>query len=52
MGKIALLAKVTAAEGQQSRGGAMNSLNALVNQLNALDGKHGLDSAPLQTWKQ
>ncbi len=43
--KNALLAKVNAAEGQRSRGLPMNSLNALVNQLNALDGKHGLDNA-------
>ncbi|MBO0888236.1 hypothetical protein J2P12_03965 [Candidatus Bathyarchaeota archaeon] len=43
--KNALLAKVAAAQGQESRSGAMNSLNALVNQLNALEGKHGLDSA-------
>lgn len=40
----ALLAKVRSAEGEQARGQPMNSLNALVNQLNALEGKHGLDS--------
>jgi hypothetical protein len=43
--KNALLAKVAVAEAEQSRGGSLNSLNALLNQLNALEGKHGLDGS-------
>ena len=46
--KNALTAKVRAAQHQLDKGHNMNSLNALVNQLNALEGKHGLDSATVQ----
>jgi hypothetical protein len=43
--KNALLGKVAAAEAEQSRGGPLNILNVLLNQLNALEGKHGLSSS-------
>ncbi len=46
--KNALTAKVRAAQHQLDSGYNMNSLNALVNQLNALEGKHGLDSETVQ----
>jgi hypothetical protein len=45
--KNALVAKVSAAEAQTSAGQKPNALNALSNQLNALDGKHGLDQATI-----
>ena len=43
--KNALLAKTSTAEAQIEAGQQPNALNALSNQLNALDGKHGLDQA-------
>ncbi len=46
--KKALTAKVRAAQHQLDKGHNMNSLNALVNQLNALEEKHGLDSETVQ----
>lgn len=46
--KNALTAKVRAAQRQLDSGHNMNSLRALVNQLNALEGKHGLDFETLQ----
>ena len=46
--KNAMLAKVSAATGEQANGQPMHSLDALVNQLNALDGKHGLDNTTVQ----
>ncbi len=46
--KNALTAKVRAAQHQLDSGHNMNSLDALVNQLNALVGKHGLDPETVQ----
>lgn len=43
--KNAMLATVSAAMTEQATGKPMQSLDALLNQLNALDGKHGLDKA-------
>lgn len=46
--KNAMIAKVSAAMSEQANGQPMHSLDALVNQLNALDGKHGLDNMTVQ----